>query len=219
MITRYLPVHFLLGTLLCTILSGTTGPEGYVVGSKAKDFSLKNVDGKMVSLASFKGVKGYIVVFTCNHCPYAQVYEQRIIDLHRKYEPLGYPVVAINPNSPSVVPEDSYEEMCSRAARNSYPFVYLFDEQQTVFPEYGATRTPHVFLLDSSLTVRYIGAIDDNPENIASIKHHYVEEAIAALEKGEKPNPDFTKAIGCPVKKVRTPKTATAPGVVDPNKH
>lgn len=207
----HLPV-LSLASCLCLMLFGAVAPSGYVVGDKADDFLLKNVDGTMVSLDSYEHVKGYIVVFTCNHCPYAQIYEQRIIDLHNKFEPQGYPVVAINPNSPQVVAEDSFEEMQKRAARVQYPFAYLFDAEQTVFPKYGATRTPHVFLLDSNRVVRYIGAIDDNPENLNSIKRRFVEEAIAALSLGKKPNPDYTRAIGCPVKKGPALKRVNASG-------
>lgn len=174
---------------------------GYAVGDQAEDFSLKSVKNKMVSLADYKGALGYIVVFTCNHCPYAQLYEQRIIDLHNKYAPKGYPVIAINPNSPLIVEEDSFEEMQKRATEQSYPFEYLADEDQTVYPKFGATRTPHVFLLDSQLYVRYIGAIDDNPETPKAAKNRWVERAIEAMMRGEKPNPDFTRAVGCTVKK------------------
>ncbi|MBK8192589.1 MAG: thioredoxin family protein [Lewinellaceae bacterium] len=178
-----------------------TGPSGYVVGDKADDFSLKNVDGNTKSLSDYKDVKGYIVVFTCNHCPYAQLYEQRIIDLHNKYAPLGFPVIAINPNSPIIVEEDSYEEMQRRSRSKHYPFAYLFDEDQTVYPKFGATRTPHVFVLDTSLVVRYIGAIDDNPELPSHAKNRWVEKAVDALLKGEKPVTEFTRAIGCTIKK------------------
>jgi peroxiredoxin len=176
-------------------------PMGYGVGDVAEDFSLKNVDGRMVSLSDYKNVQGFIIVFTCNHCPYAQLYEQRIIDLHRKYAPKGYPVIAINPNSPEIVAEDSFEEMQKRAKLRHYPFAYLFDESQKVYPRFGATRTPHVFVLDTNLVVQYIGAIDDNPESPNSAKHHYVDSAIEALSQGERPNPDFTRAIGCTVKR------------------
>lgn len=181
--------------------SPAPAPAGYIVGDIADDFSLKNVDGNFVSLADYKDVKGYLVVFTCNHCPYAQLYEQRIIDLHRKYAPMGIPVVAINPNSPLIVPEDSYEEMQKRAKLKKYPFAYLFDEEQKVFPKYGATRTPHVFLLDARRAVQYIGAIDDNPESPASAKNRWVEAALEALLRGEKPITDYTRAVGCTVKK------------------
>ena len=179
----------------------SSSPSGYIVGDKAEDFSLENSDSSFVSLSDYKGVKGLLVIFTCNHCPYAQIYEQRIIDLHKKYAPLGVPVVAINPNSPIIVPEDSFEEMQKRAKLKKYPFAYLFDAEQTVMPKFGASRTPHVFLLDSNLIVRYIGAIDDNPETPASAKNRWTESAVNALLAGENPNPDFTRAVGCTVKK------------------
>ena len=174
---------------------------GYQIGDKAEDFSLKNVDGKMVALKDYKTAKGYIVVFTCNGCPYAQAYEQRIIDLHNKYAPQGYPVVAINPNDPALTSADSYELMQKRAKSKKYPYVYLFDAKQDVFPKFGATRTPHVFLLDKDLTVKYIGAIDDNADDAAAVTTKYVENAIEALKSGKNPNPTFTKAIGCSIKK------------------
>lgn len=196
-----LPTVILIVIAAFSFQNWSTTPAGYIVGDKADDFSLKNVDGNFVSLSDYKNVKGYLVIFTCNHCPYAQLYEQRIIDLHKMYAPQGIPVVAINPNSPLVVPEDSYEEMQKRAKTKKYPFAYLFDEEQTVLSKYGASRTPHVFLLDSTRVVRYIGAIDDNPEMASSAKNRWVESAVNALLAGENPNPDFTRAVGCTVKK------------------
>ena len=175
--------------------------NAYVVGDEAADFSLKNVDGNFVSLSDYKNVRGYIVVFTCNHCPYAQLYEQRIMDLHKKYASKGFPLIAINPNSPVVVWEDSFEEMQKRAKMKKYAFPYLFDEDQAVYPKFGATRTPHVFILDSTRVVRYIGAIDDNAESQRDIKHHWVEDAVNALLRGEQPTPDYTRAVGCTIKK------------------
>ncbi|MEY3195165.1 MAG: hypothetical protein RIQ78_1262 [Bacteroidota bacterium] len=191
----------LLVSVAFSFLSWTAAPAGYIVGDRAADFSLKNVDGAIVSLSDYKDAKGYLIVFTCNHCPYAQIYEQRIIDLHKKFAALGVPVVAINPNSPLIVPEDSYEEMQKRAKLKKYPFVYLFDEDQTVMTQFGATRTPHVFLLDSNRVVWYIGAIDDNPETPSSVKNRWVEAAVNALLLGDCPSPDFTRAVGCTVKK------------------
>jgi peroxiredoxin len=170
------------------------------VGDTAIDFSLKAVSGKIVSLKDYKTAKGYIVVFTCNTCPYAQAYEQRIIDLHRKYAPLGYPVIAINPNDPTVQPGDSQERMAARAKEKNYPFEYCVDEGQKVFPKYGAVRTPHLFLLDKARKVHYIGAIDDNSEDETAITRRYVEEAIAAISEGKEPDPSFTRAIGCGIK-------------------
>jgi len=175
---------------------------GLKVGDKAADFSLKGIDGKNHSLAEMESANGFIVTFTCNHCPYAVMYEDRLIAVHKKYEALGYPVIAINPNDPAAQPEDSFEKMKTRADEKSFPFLYLFDEGQKVYPKYGATRTPHVFLLDKDLTVQYIGAIDDNARDASAVKVTYLENAINALQKGEQPDPNFTKAIGCSIKKV-----------------
>ncbi|MBK8192399.1 MAG: thioredoxin family protein [Lewinellaceae bacterium] len=174
--------------------------SGYTVGDTATDFNLKNVDGTMVSLAGIKDAKGYIVVFTCNHCPYAKAYEDRIIELHKKYAPLGYPVVAINPNDKDVQPADSFDKMVERANMKSYPFAYLYDETQEIARTYGATRTPHVYLLDAKRVVRYIGAIDDNSEEPSEVKEKYLESAIDALRAGKDVSVKETKAIGCSIK-------------------
>ena len=173
---------------------------GYVVGDTARDFSLQNVDGKKVSLAEIPDAKGYIVVFTCNHCPYAIAYEDRVIELHKKYAPLGYPVVAINPNDKDVQPADSFENMKKRVKEKNIPYVYLYDETQEIAKTYGATRTPHVYLLDKNRVVRYIGAIDDNSEDASAAKEKYVESAIQALQAGEEVAVKQTKAIGCGIK-------------------
>lgn len=174
--------------------------EAYKVGEQAADFSLKNVDGTMVSLKDYKGVKGYIVVFTCNTCPYAVMYEDRIIDLHNKYASQGYPVVAINPNDPAVKAGDDFASMQQRAKEKNFPFKYLFDDGQKVYPAFGAVRTPHVYLLDANRYVRYIGAIDDNAQNPSLVSIKYLENAIEALKAGNNPEPAETKAIGCTIK-------------------
>jgi peroxiredoxin len=180
-----------------------TYADGYQVGDKATDFSLKNVDGTLVSMNDFEDAKGIIVIFTCNHCPYSVLYEDRIIELDKKYKDKGYPVVAINPNDPVKQPEDSYENMIIRAEEKGFTFPYLWDNGQQVTEAYGASRTPHVFLLekvDSEYFVRYIGAIDDNSKSPEDVEEKFVENAIDALLSGEKPDPDFTKAIGCTIK-------------------
>ena len=180
-------------------------PEGGVkVGDKAADFKLKNVDGKIVSLSSnYKDAKGVIVVFTCNHCPFAKKYEDRIIALDKKYKALGYPVVAINPNDPAVEGEDSYENMQKRASAKAYGFPYLFDETQTTAHAYGATKTPHVFILQKAGTdyvVKYIGAIDDNSDDATAVKEKYAENAVDALLAGKAVATTNTKAVGCGIK-------------------
>lgn len=186
--------------LLMGFLMSFTNPTGYKVGDKATDFKLKSVDNKMYSMADYKDAKGFIVVFTCNHCPFAVKYEDRIIDLAKKYKSKGYILLAINPNDPAAQPEDSFELMQERAKEKKFSFPYLFDEGQKIYPQYGATKTPHVFLLDKNLVVKYIGAIDDNVEDATQVKEKYLENAIAALENGEEPTPNTTKAIGCSIK-------------------
>lgn len=190
--------------LLCAFVCiSLTAMGQYKPGDRATDFRLKNVDGALVSLKDDKAAKGFIVVFTCNHCPYSQAYEQRIIALDQKYRPLGYPVVAINPNDPQLQPEDSFDKMVERARDKAYPFPYLLDESQNVARTYGATRTPHVFVLErqkNRLVVRYIGAIDDHTEDADKAEKKYVEAAVEALLSGQQPTLAITKAIGCTIK-------------------
>ncbi|MGD2034613.1 MAG: thioredoxin family protein [Bacteroidales bacterium] len=178
--------------------------EGYSVGDNAKDFKLKNVDGSMVSMADYSDAKGFVVVFTCNHCPFAKAYQDRLIAIDKKYKEKGYPVIAINPNDPEIAPGDSFEEMQKRAREKHYTFPYLFDEKQEVFRIYGATRTPHVYVLKKTgpgkLTVKYIGTIDDNYEDPSAVTKTYLADALDALIAGKDPDPDFTKAIGCTIK-------------------
>lgn len=173
------------------------------IGDKAPDFTLVNaVDGKSYQLSKDfpEATKGYIVTFTCNTCPFAIKYEDRIIALHEKMAPRGYPVVAIQPNDPAIKPGDDVDAMKTQAEKKDYPFVYLFDEGQKVYPQYGASRTPEIFLLDKDLVLRYHGTIDDSATDPAAVTVNYVEEAVEALENGRKPDPATTKAIGCTIK-------------------
>ncbi|MFD1255194.1 thioredoxin family protein [Mucilaginibacter terrae] len=177
--------------------------EGYKVGDTATDFKLKNVNGKTVALADYKAAKGYIVVFTCNHCPYAKAYESRIMDLDKQYAAKGYPVIAISPNDPVAEPADSFENMQKLAAQKGYSFPYLIDETQDITRAYGAKATPHVYVLQKTASgnvVKYIGAIDDDTQNTNTDKVKYVENAVNALIKGKKPEVTATKAIGCSIK-------------------
>lgn len=176
----------------------------YQIGDVAEDFELKNVDGKMVSLADFEEAKGFIVIFTCNTCPVSVANEDRIIALNEKYKDLGYPVIAINPNNPKTSSGDSYELMKVRASEKGFSFPYLFDDGQKVYPKYGASKTPHVYVLnkeDNELRVRYIGSIDDSARNSGAVKTKFVENAVDALTKGMPIEVASTKAIGCSIKK------------------
>lgn len=178
-------------------------PNGYEIGSIATDFNLKNVNNKMVSLKDMKDTKGYIVIFTCNHCPFSVAYEDRIIALDKKYKKLGYPVVAINPNNPEKQKDDSFEKMQVRAKEKGFTFPYLFDDGQKIYPQYGATKTPHVYILqktDKGNVIKYIGAIDDNHSDESAVKDKYVENAVDALLSGKEVKTKTTKAIGCSIK-------------------
>jgi peroxiredoxin len=173
-------------------------------GDTAPDFKLKNVDGKEVSFASFPKAKGYIVVFTCNTCPYAVGYEQRIIDLDNKFRPQGYPVIAINPNDPEASKADTFEKMQELAKNKKYPFPYLFDAGQKITDQYGAKHTPHLFIVSKTAkgnVVEYVGAIDNDPEGTKADKTKYAEDVIAALKSNQKPAITQTKEIGCTVKR------------------
>lgn len=172
----------------------------YKIGDVVDDFSLKSTDGDMVSMSDYPDAKGYILIFTCNHCPYAIAYEDRMIELHKDMAAEGYPIIAINPNDPEVQPDDSFEKMKERAMEKKFPFKYVLDEGQKIYPKFGAERTPHVFLVDSDRVLRYIGAIDNNYKSAEAADEHYVRDAISALEAGNDPNPAMTKAIGCTIK-------------------
>ena len=178
--------------------------DGYKVGDIVEDFSLKNIDGNNVSLADFKDAKGFIVVFTCNMCPYSKMYEDRIVALDKKYKEKGYPVIAINPNDPAASPGDDFASMKVRAKEKGFTFPYLFDEGQEVYPKFGASKTPHVFILNKDkkdLKVAYIGAIDNNARSVENASEKYVEQAVEALLAGKEIQNTTTRAIGCSIKK------------------
>lgn len=180
----------------------TPGPgEGLKVGDKAPDFTLQHVDGNSYTLSQLGShIKGYIIAFTCNTCPYAVMYEDRLKALHVKYADLGYPVIAVNPNDVDVKPEDNFTAMQQRHQENNLMFMYFQDSKQEVFPQFGATKTPHIYVLDRDLTVQYIGAIDDNPQYPGKVKVKYVEDAIEAMRNGTAPEVKMTKAVGCSIK-------------------
>lgn len=176
---------------------------GYKVGDVASDFSLKNINGEMISLSDYNQAKGFLVIFTCNTCPYAVAYEDRIIALDKKYKPLGVPVVAINPNNPEIQSGDSFEAMKVRAQEKGFTFPYLFDEGQKIYPKYGAQRTPHVYLLEKTKVgniVRYIGAIDDNYQDESQVEEKFVEIAVDNMLSGKEIEIKTTRAIGCSIK-------------------
>ena len=198
-------ILFLIALIAILGFAPQSMTEGIGIGDLAPAFNLKNIDGKMYSFENIKDAngespKGYIIVFTCNTCPYAKANEGRLIELQDKYGPQGYPVVAIMPNNPEKKPGDSFEAMKSNAADKGFNFLYLIDEEQSVFPQYGATKTPEVYLLDEDRIVRYHGAIDDSVRDEEGVETRFVENAITALKNGTAPSPATTKSIGCGIR-------------------
>jgi peroxiredoxin len=192
-----------VGLFLMVMVAFSFRPAGYELGDVVSDFKLKNVDGKMVSLADYRDAKGFIVIFDCNTCPFSKGYNDRIAALHRKYNALGFPVIAINPNAGEISKGDSFEEMVKRARQKKYEFAYLHDETQAVAKAFGATNTPHVFVIakaDRQWKVAYIGTIDDNARDGAAAQKKYVENAVDELLAGKPVSQPKTKAIGCGIK-------------------
>ena len=180
-----------------------TDSEGYGIGDIATDFSLENIDGNKVSLSDYKEAKGFIITFTCNTCPYAVAYEDRVEALNKKYAAKGYPVIAIMPNNTNVKPGDNMEAMKARAKAKGFTFPYLMDEGQKIYPQYGATKTPHIYILEKTKkgnVVKYIGAIDDNYKDAEAVTETYAEDAIDALLEGNEIKVKSTRAIGCSIK-------------------
>lgn len=188
-----------IGLAMCVVMLMAAHPvkKGYEVGDTAADFRLKNVDGRMVSLSDYKEAKGFIVIFDCNTCPYSKAYNERIIALNENYFSQGFPVIAINANDGG---GDSFDDMVKQAKKKNYKFSYVFDETQQVAKTYGATNTPHVFILTRALKVAYIGAIDDNARDASAVTKRYVEEAVDALIANMPVPVTKTKAIGCGIR-------------------
>lgn len=174
--------------------SATAEPKAVAVGEAAPEWKdLEGIDGKKHSSADIKGVKGVIVVFTTNHCPIAQAYEDRIVALANDYKDKGVELVAINVNN---MEEDKLPAMKERAKAKGFEFDYLYDPSQAVGRAFGAMVTPHVFLLDGKRHLVYAGAIDDNME-VDKVEKHYLRDAIDAVLAGSKPKTDSTKPVGC----------------------
>jgi glutathione peroxidase-family protein len=177
--------------------------KGYNLGDAVADFQVKNIDGRSVSLADYRAQKGLIVVFTSNHCPFAKVYEDRLMTLDRKFAPQGYPLLAIMPNDPAAYEEDSFDNMKIQAGEKGYTYAYAIDEMQKTARAFGATRTPQVYVLkqtNNQFILEYVGTIDDSPQDGASVQRRYVEEAVSSLLASRPVQSPITKPIGCAIK-------------------
>jgi len=193
--------------------SGFSAPEEIktlAIGSKAPDFNLPGVDGKKHELAEYDKAKVLVIVFTCNHCPTAQAYEERIKKLAADYKNKGVTLVAISPNDPKAVRldelgytdlSDSLEEMKIRVRDKGFNFPYLYDgDKQEVARAYGPVATPHVFVFDARRNLRYVGRIDDNERDPNAVKSHDARNAIEAVLAGKAAPVETTRTFGCSIK-------------------
>jgi len=172
------------------------------LGSEAPktDVQMKNVDGSMVSINDIQGENGTLVIFTCNSCPWAQAWEERIAEIGNTFQDQGIGVIAINSNDPNAKPQDSFAEMQERADDLGLQFPYVVDATSNVAREFGATKTPEAYLFDSNGNLVYHGAIDDNANNPAQVSETYLRDALNAVVQGEQIQTNQTRSIGCEIK-------------------
>lgn len=196
-------------TLLATIASAlvvaaTAAPAGGALPLGAAipmaDAKMKNVDGKELSLADVRGPAGTLVVFTCNHCPFAKAWESRIVALGNAYASKGIGVIAVNANDPKVAAEDSFEVMQQRAKEKGMRFPYVVDATSNLARAFGATRTPEAFVFDKDGKLVYHGAVDDNGQDEAKVENPYLKNALDAVAAGGEVAVKETKSIGCSIK-------------------
>ena len=199
----------LLLTIIVITISGfkvkndSLNGGGYTIGDAITTINLMNIDNKMVSLTDYPNAKGFIIIFTCNTCPFSIANEERIIALDQEFKTKGYPVIAINPNNPNVQPDDTFELMQQKAKDKGFTFPYLVDKGQKIYPQFGATKTPHTYIvqkMSGKNIVKYIGAIDDNVRDASNVKERFVANAVYELLKGKEVSIKETKAIGCSIK-------------------
>lgn len=161
---------------------------------------MKNVDGKMLSIADVTGKAGTLVVFTCNHCPFAKAWEERIVELGNAYAAKGIGVVLVNANDPAMHPDDGFEEMQARAKSRGMKIPYVVDDTSGVARAFGASVTPEAFLFDKAGKLAYHGTIDDNRQEPDKVKARYLKDALEAVAAGKKPAVPETKGLGCGIK-------------------
>ncbi len=170
------------------------------IGSKIPYFKLKGVDEQEYSLDTFSGKKILVVIFSCNHCPYVQAYEERIKEIQSEFNEKGLAVIAVNSNDDSQYPDDSFENMRKRANEKKFNFPYLRDEKQDLAKAFYASHTPEIFLFDKDRKLAYHGKIDDNWKDINAVKNQYLRDAINELMSGEEISVPETYSIGCTIK-------------------
>ncbi|MCW3121795.1 MAG: redoxin [Flavipsychrobacter sp.] len=190
-----------LSAIACTVAI-LLSSFSYAADKTISDFSLKNIDGKSVALKDYPSAKGFIIVFTCNHCPFAKLYPPRLNELNKKYKALGVPLIAISSTDTIVFEEDTYLKMVAKAKQEKFNFPYLFDGAQQVAKNFATQKTPHAFVVwkeHGQYIIKYSGAIDDNGAQPKQVKHSYIAEAVDALLNGKEVAVKETRSIGCQV--------------------
>ncbi|MBP9774010.1 MAG: thioredoxin family protein [Candidatus Peribacteraceae bacterium] len=169
------------------------------IGDAMPDFSLPATDDSLVDSGSINA-QVMAIIFTCNHCPYAKAYEDRLAELGHQFKNKSVQCVLINSNDAVAYPDDSFEEMKKLAENKAFPFPYCFDETQEIAKAYGALCTPHCFVFDRQRTLQYKGRIDDSWKDVSQVKERNLFDAIDALVQGKTPPKSEVNAIGCSIK-------------------
>jgi peroxiredoxin len=191
----------LLFALLLVSLSSFRLFQSAEAGKEVNDFSLRSTNGKMVSLNDVKDAKGYIIIFTCNHCPFAKLYSQRMNDLEAKYRPLGIPLLAINSMDSVLYKDERFEGMCKKSRQEKFSFSYLQDADQSVGKNFGAEHTPHAYVIwkeNGKWIIKYSGAIDDNGEH-PELATPYIGNAVKELLQDKPVSVPETQSFGCKI--------------------
>jgi thiol-disulfide isomerase/thioredoxin len=195
-------IAFLIGAAAAARAGESTG--GLALGSKVPaavaKTKMKNVDGKLLSIADAAGKSGTLVVFTCNHCPFAKAWEERIVELGNSYAGKGIGVILVNANDPTMHAEDGFDEMQARAKSRGMKIPYVVDDTSAVARAFGASVTPEAFLFDKAGKLAYHGTIDDNRQDASRVKAHYLKDALDAVVAGKAPAVAETKGLGCSIK-------------------
>lgn len=188
--------------ILASVAAADDAVKGLAIGSPVPmaGYKLKNVDGSEITLKEVMGQKGTLVVFTCNHCPFAQAWEERIVKLGNEYSTKGIGVIAVNSNDPEVVPDDGFEAMQTRAKERKMTYPYAVDRGSKLAEAFGATRTPEAFLFDAGGKLVYHGTIDDNYKEADKVTKNFLKDALAAVSEGKAVTTAETKSIGCGIK-------------------
>jgi peroxiredoxin len=187
---------------MCILLFCKPALAQDVLSTDSLNFSLVNVDGQLVALSQFPDAKGFMLVFTCNHCPFAKLYPERLNDLNHKYLSKGVPLIAVSSTDSVQYEEDGFVQMVKYSKKEKFSFPYLYDRKQQIAKSYRAQKTPHAFLVwkeNGHLKIVYEGAIDDNGMHPSEVKQAYLSAAVDNMLAGKPVEIPHTKSVGCQI--------------------